>query len=152
MRLIIIIVIVLSLLGLGVWWMFIREAPHEVFVEENKETGQVDKFNLDPQFVRLDPIVVPVIDGGQLMSNIGVIVTLEVKNKDIRDEVLFLRQKIRLAFFKDLKLIVRGYGEGDKLDLNLVKYRFLKTARKMLGHETVDRILIVNDLYLPLKE
>lgn len=151
-KLIIIIILVLSLIGFGVWWFFIREPQEAVYIEKDEETGKVEVFNLAPEFIKFKPLVVPVIHNGELVSNIGVIVVLEAKNEVNKEIIEENKQKIRNAFLRDMRLTVRNYTADHILNLNEVKNRFFKTSQRLLGEGIVDRVLIKSDLYLPAEQ
>ena len=131
MKMVIIIFVVVLITGGVAWWFLKGDDDGMVYVEENKETGEVEVFNLIPHFVDFKPLVVPIIYKGKLIGNIGIIVSLEVRNE--KNELLVIDKKIsiRNAFLRDMRLATRNFDGSQMLDLTEIKIRFQKSCDRI---------------------
>jgi hypothetical protein len=97
-----------------------------------------------PDFVDLEPIVLPVIARDRVTRQVGVMLTLELGNgqpaKSIDDE-----KRLRLidAFVRELHVIYSARSTTDHVvDEDLIKQRLLRSADGVLGKGVVHAILV----------
>jgi hypothetical protein len=97
-----------------------------------------------PDFVDLEPIVLPVIERNRVTRQVGVMLTLELFNgrpaQSIDEE-----KRLRLidAFVRELHLIYSARSSGDRVvDEGVIKQRLLRTADTVLGKGVVHAVLV----------
>ena len=97
-----------------------------------------------PDFVDLEPIVLPVIERNRVTRQVGVMLTLELfygrPAQSIDEE-----KRLRLidAFVRELHLIYSARSSGDRVvDEGVIKQRLLRTADTVLGKGVVHAILV----------
>ncbi|SDF77989.1 Flagellar basal body-associated protein FliL [Limimonas halophila] len=121
--------------GGGGWWFGVRGEPVP-FLDSGSDSGSAKKKQAsdDPvQFVEMDPISVPVMDEGQVVRILSVVVSVEVRQAST--EIIDSHgRELRDAFIKQLHGMysldyVREHENRDKL----VKQRLTRTARDIIG-------------------
>jgi hypothetical protein len=97
-----------------------------------------------PDFVDLDPIVLPVIERNRVMGQIGIMLTLELADGQPETSI-DAEKRLRLidAFVRELHLIYSARITTDRLvDETVIKQRLLRTAEGVLGKGVVHAILV----------
>ena len=97
-----------------------------------------------PDFVDLDPIVLPVIERDRVTRQIGIMLTLELADgqseKNIDGEK---RLRLMDAFVRELHLIYSARSTGERIvDEAVIKQRLLRSADGVLGKGVVHAILV----------
>src|SRR5579864_6554928 len=92
-----------------------------------------------PDFVDLDPIVLPVIDRNRVTRQIGIMLTLELV-EGLPEKSIDGEKRLRLmdAFVRELHLIYSARSTTDRIvDEAVIKQRLLRTAEGVLGKGVV---------------
>ena len=97
-----------------------------------------------PDFVDLEPIVLPVIERNRVTRQIGLMLTLELFDgqpaKSIDEDK---RLRLMDAFVRELYLIYSARSTADRVvDEGIIKQRLLRTAETVLGKGVVHAILV----------
>jgi hypothetical protein len=97
-----------------------------------------------PDFVDLEPIVLPVIERNRVTRQIGLMLTLELVDGQPA-QAIDEEKHIRLidAFVRELHLIYSARSTAERVvDEDLIKQRLLRTADSVLGKGVVHAILV----------
>lgn len=97
-----------------------------------------------PHYVKITPIVVPVITDKGVEQTISLIVALEVKDKKTADDIIKVSPRLSDAFLQDL------YGAIDRkylvksgvVDVSRVKTKLQTAANRVLGDGVVQSVLV----------
>jgi hypothetical protein len=97
-----------------------------------------------PDFVDLDPIVLPVIERNRVTRQIGLMLTLELFDGQPA-QAIDEEKRLRLmdAFVRELHLIYSARSTAERVvDEDIIKRRLLRTADGVLGKGMVHAILV----------
>ncbi len=137
-RLLIILVLVLLLAGGGggAWW-FMNQGAEQAEAEAPVEAAS------KPNFVKIDPIVLPLIQQNKVTRFVTVVITLEMPVDDAILKVGLVKPRLMDALFTELHSLfsmkmVREQGP----DSPLVKQRVRLVSERILGPGTVDAVLV----------
>lgn len=143
--------VLLALVGLGIGagaGLFLRPAPEEHALEDGAEKPAVDEEaepEVPPEYVKMNnQFVVPVMDGGKVISMVILSLSLEVeagKSQDIYAREPKLRDKFLQVLFDHAN---SGGFQGsftDGSNLVLLRKALLETATGVMG-EMVKDVLI----------
>jgi flagellar FliL protein len=96
-----------------------------------------------PDFVEIQPIILPVIERDSVTSQVGLVVALELFDGQHGEDVEPKRRQLTDAFIRELHTIYGWRSSNDRVvDEKLIKRRLLITADKVLGQGVVHAILI----------
>jgi len=96
-----------------------------------------------PDFVDIQPIVLPVIERDAVTRQVGIVVTLELTGGQRAGDVEPKRRQLTDAFIRELHAIYGWRSGSDRVvDQELIKRRLLITADTVLGRGVVHAILI----------
>ena len=140
-RLIIIVVLVLLLAGGGgaAWWFMNQDAEEVESAEAEAAVEEAPR----PQFVKMSPIILPLIQQNQVTRFVTILVTLEMTDNDAAIQVALVRPKLEDALFTELhSLLAMKMVHDQGLDSPLVKRRLMRASQKILGEENVTAVLI----------
>ena len=133
------------LLAVCLWGVPVLTAMQPVGARANG--GEEEKPEDDPNrphYVKISPIVVPVISDKGIEQTISLIVALEVKDKKTADDIIKISPRLSNAFLQDL------YGAIDRkylvrsgvVDVSRVKLKLEKAANRVLGDGMVQSVLV----------
>lgn len=124
------------------------EAGEHATAEDNKGHGEAgkhgEKKDEGPTFVKLDPVVVPVMDSEGAAQVISLMISLEVAGEDGAAKVTALQPRIKDAFIQDLYGVVNNPAAMDKgvLNVGYVKKRLQMISAKVMGEGVVNDVLL----------
>jgi flagellar protein FliL len=96
-----------------------------------------------PVFIDMQPIVLPVIEGSNVMGQVGVLVTVELVQGRTAEEVEEKQRELTDAFITELYRIYGWRSGADRVIAEtLVKRHLRATADRILGKGVVQAILI----------
>ncbi len=137
-RLLIILVLVLLLAGGGgAWWFMNQDA-------EAPEQAEAPVEALPkPNFVKIDPIILPLIQQNKVTRFVTVVITLEMPIEDAILKVELVKPRLMDALFTELHSLfsmkmVRDQGP----DSPLIKQRVKLVSERILGPGTVNAVLV----------
>jgi hypothetical protein len=106
-------------------------------------TPYVDPANALP-YIRLPPIVVPVIKGDQVSRQVGITLTVQLIDNSKRSDVEAKRKQLYDAFFRELYgFFQERLPASGHIDQPYLKTRLLKTATGVVGPNRIKEVLIV---------
>ncbi|MDH3241413.1 MAG: hypothetical protein OEO83_12180 [Alphaproteobacteria bacterium] len=111
---------------------------------EAGSSSAIDRFlGNQPQFFRLLPFNIPVIQDGRVVNQVSLIVSIETFGLADKEKVMAARYKLQNAFLRDLYGVVAvHHGSGHPVIAESVKIRLKRLARDMLGGDVVKDVLI----------
>lgn len=107
-------------------------------------SSALDRFlGNQPQFFRLLPFNIPVIEDGRVVNQVSFIVSIETFGLADKEKVMAARYQLQNAFLRDLYGVVAiHHGSGHPVIADSVKIRLKRLARNMLGRKVVKDVLI----------
>lgn len=114
-----------------------------VALAADRETGAQPTLPGAPVFVKLQPIVLPVIEGNTVTRQVGVLLTLELAEGQEAKSIEDQRTRVMDAFINELYRIY-GWRSGAVQVVNdtLIKERLLRSADQVLGSGVIRAVLI----------
>ena len=138
MKLGIVVIVLLAVLagaGAGGWWYMNQAAPNPELAAEVEAAP--------PKFVKVDPIVLPLIRQGEVTKFITVVVTLEMTLDDAAIRVRGVKRRLMDALFTELHALFSMRMVQDKgADTQIIKDRVKVVANRVLGEGSVRSVLI----------
>jgi flagellar FliL protein len=136
-RLVILLVLILVLAGAGAggWWFFLRDDGGVAEVEREPEPGM--------DFVKVDPLSLPVIREGRVVRHVTVILTLEVPEGGANRVVFKSMRQLQDAYIHELhSLYSRRFAWEHNRLIHFVKRRILAASEKVLGPDIVHEVVV----------
>lgn len=98
----------------------------------------------DPQFVDFDPILVPVIEDGQVTRHVTLQIMLQVSSQEVGDHLIDQAPRLNDAFLADLYgNLHEGSGVRDGVvNLDQVKRRLMSVSKSVVGEGKVREVLV----------
>ena len=96
-----------------------------------------------PDFIDIQPIILPVIERNAVTRQVGIVVTLELAQGEHADAVEPKRRQLTDAFIRELHTLYAWRSGSDRVaDERLVKRRLLLVADAVLGQGVVHAVLV----------
>jgi flagellar FliL protein len=96
-----------------------------------------------PDFVDIQPIILPVIERNAVTRQVGIVVTLELADGEHADAVEPKRRQLTDAFIRELHTLYAWRSSSDRVvDEQLIKRRLLRVADAVMGQGVVHAILV----------
>ena len=125
------VLLLLASAGAGAWWFLLREP-----VASEAERAP-------PSFVTLPPMSIPVIRDDRVSRTVALQITLELGSADYEDDFKTAVPHLVDAFLIELHaLLPRRLMQERGDDLDLMKYRLVGVANRVLGQGRVTDVLI----------
>lgn len=113
---------------------------------EKKEEGSGDHGAkpVGPLYVRMDPLVVPVMDSEGISQTVSMVVAFEVEDQAGADKIESLKPRIKDAFIENLygMLNKQVAMEQGVLKVGYVKQRLNDISSKVLGEGVIKGVLL----------
>ena len=120
--------------GGAVWWFFLR-APEVALVAEPAPPAL-------PEFVEFDPLVLPLIQDGQVTHHITLQVVIEVVAGE-KERVLLVKRQLTDAYLSELYgLLALRFVRRQANALPLLRRRLLAVSERLLGPGVVVGVLL----------
>lgn len=164
MRKIIIGVAVLALLGGGGAgaYLYLKkpaeaalpEEGHAAAAPEKEKGGHGEKkaagghgassSSSGPTYVKMDPLIVPIVDGDGVSQVVSMIVAFEVEDAEQAVKIEHLKPRIKDAFIQNLYGLLNQQSAMDNcvLKVGYVKKRLNDAAQKVVGDGVVKDVLL----------
>jgi flagellar FliL protein len=96
------------------------------------------------EFVKMDPLVLPIVDKNGVSQVVNLVVALEVGSPEAAKEVEKLLPRLKDAFIRDMYGVLTRQAamEGGVLQVGYIKGRLNKIAVKILGEDKVKDVLL----------
>ena len=140
-KLIIVIVLLLMLGGggAGAYMILTKGDAEAVDLQEVADS----LGNKVPEFVELDPLIVPVIREGRVSQHLTVSIIVQVDSDPKVDLIYAARRQLLDGYLTELHALYSHRIVQDNPDpIPLLRKRLLTVSRELLGQETVDRVLV----------
>ncbi len=97
-----------------------------------------------PQYVKISPLILPLIGDNGVEQIISLIVAIEVPNKEAGDKIIEVSPRLNDAFMADLygSLDRRENMKNGLLDVTHIKERLTKVSTRVLGADKFKEILV----------
>ena len=107
-----------------------------------EEKGKAD-FGAGPYFVQVNPMQIPIVQGGKVIQLLVLSVVLELEKGEDIERVKAYAPLVRDGYLSSLygALHVRGQG-GDLIDIDLVRAKIKETNDKVIPDIAVKNILL----------
>jgi flagellar protein FliL len=140
MRMVLIAVIALLVIGgggAGAYFYFMNPAQASAGKEAKKGAEAAEhavKEHKAVEYVKLDPLIFPVIDKEGVTQVISLVVAIEVEDKEHTETVKMLVPRLTDAFIQDMygSLGTKGMKDG-VIQTHIIKERLNKISQKVLG-------------------
>lgn len=112
---------------------------------EGKKAGEAGLFDSNTVFyVRMEPVVLPVINDRGVSELVSMMVALEVKDQRTVERVNNLTPKLNDAYVRALygRIDNSNYRNGAFIDVNKVKTQLVTITDQVLGKGIVENVLI----------
>lgn len=157
MRIVIIAVAAIVLLGggaAGAYFYFSQKAdasvgpdgePVEVADKEKDSHDKDDKHGGGyGEFVELGPLILPIVDGNGVSQTVSMVISLEVPDIGVADDVKRLKPKLTDAYIQDMYGVLSRHAalKGGVLQIGQLKKRLTKVTDKVMGTDVVQDVLL----------
>lgn len=139
-KLIIIVVLLLLLGGGGAGaWMFLLKDADEMDLQKVASSLSTRV----PEYIELDPLVVPVIKDGRVAQHLTMSVIVEIDSESEKDLIYAARRQLLDGFLTELHaLFSHRVVQNNPNPIPLLRKRLLAISHEILGDEVVDQILV----------
>ncbi len=117
-------------------------APKEAKADKKEGGGHGEKPQM--AFVKMDPLILPIMDENGVSQIISLVVALEVKDEETAKEVQFMAPKIKDAYLQDMYGVLNRKAalEGGAVQVGMIKKRLNMITNKVLGEDKVSDVLL----------
>jgi flagellar basal body-associated protein FliL len=99
---------------------------------------------VDPVFMQVEPMLIPVIQDGELKKNVYIALRLQM-NPEKKEEGRKALERLHDLYLRALYDIVpRQYEKRDTLDLTEVRERLLQITHRAIGPDVVEDIIFIS--------
>ncbi len=134
LTLVLIMLVVAAAGGAAAWWFLLR-APEEVAVTA---PGPTDV----PEFVEFEPLVLPLIQEGQVTYHVTLKVVVETNARG-KEQVLLAKRQLTDAYLSELYgLLARRFVRRQANAIPLLRRRLLVVSDRLLGPGVVSDVLL----------
>jgi len=95
-------------------------------------------------FVRLDPLILPVIDKNGITQTISLVIVIEVPSDRTREKVRVLSPRLKDAYIQDMYGVLNKNAalRGGVVQVSAIKTRLTKITKRVLGEKNVKDVLL----------
>lgn len=140
MKRLVVIVLIVALVaggGFGAWWFLVRD-PGDTEMAEQSEQTATDP----PSFIELTPLVLPLIQEGQVTQHITYKIVLEVEFV-AEDQVYLAKRQLTDAYISELHgLLALRYVRDMENPLPFMERRLLAVSDRLLGTGVINAVLL----------
>lgn len=154
--------LVLAIAALGVLggggagaYFFLLKKPAEAALPPGQEQVAADEHGAKgdghdeeakpPTYVKLDPLVVPIMDADGVSQVISMMISFEVKDEEQAKKVEGLKPRIKDAFITNMYGMLNqkaALDNGGTVKISYVKKRLTDITQKVMGEGVVDNVLL----------
>ncbi len=122
-------------------------SPGDLSEQAQKELTDKEKAEADAKvaFVKLDPLVLPVVNEKGVIQVINISITLEAIDAEAAKEIEKFAPRLKDAYIQDMYGALSGKGvlsPDGVIEVNRVKERLNKITAKVLGDKKVRSVLL----------
>jgi flagellar FliL protein len=152
MRLVIILMVVLLVVGgggAGAYYYFNQPVQASVGEEAKEGAKKVEEAKKGHgegekvEYVKLDPLILPIVDKDGLTQVVSLVVAIEVSSEADKITVTQLVPRLTDAFIQDMYGVLNGEAmKGGVIQVGYLKERLNKISAKVLGGEMSSDVLL----------
>ncbi len=118
----------------------VEKAEAEAKAKAEEESAQKEAV----QFVEIDPLVLPILDGNGVSQVVSVVVVIEIPEGLETSAVKKMSPRLKDAYIQDMygALNRKASMSGGVIEVQKLKARLTKITKKILGDETVNDVLL----------
>ena len=114
------------------------------FSQQSKAGGGGEAVEGSKEYVKIDPLVLPIIDSDGLQQNISMVVQIEVDGVNEAEKVKRLRPRLTDAYIQDMYGSLNKYAalQGGVVRVDVIKKRLNEVTSKILGEDLHGEVLL----------
>ncbi|MEM7679953.1 MAG: flagellar basal body-associated FliL family protein [Pseudomonadota bacterium] len=115
--------------------------PIEVADKHEKEDHAAP---VDNEYVELDPLILPILDGNGVSQTLSVVIAIEVPDVGTANKVEKMTPKLKDAYIEDLYGVLNEQAayKGGVLQIAKIKKRLTRITDSVMGKGTVSGVLL----------
>ncbi len=96
------------------------------------------------EYVRLDPLILPIIDEYGVSQVVSLVVSLEVKDAKMAEKVQKMSPRLKDAYIQDLYGMLNKHAalKGGVVQVAQLKLRLNKVSSKVMGDDVINDVLL----------
>ena len=120
--------------------LFILAFPLTAEAASKKDKGG----ETGPQYVQLDPLLLPIIDEDGVQQVVSMVVAIEVKNASKVDKVNSLKPKLTDAYIQNMYGILNRHAalKGGVIQVKMIKDKLNKITKDVVGKNVAKDVLL----------
>ena len=152
--LILVALLLLGGIGGGAYWFFGNQAqasvpPGDLDAQAKKELSDKEKAEADAKvaFVKMDPLVLPVVNEKGIVQVINISITLEAVDAETAKEIEKFFPRLKDAYIQDMYGVLGRKGAmdaGGVVNVEIIKKRLNQITVKVIGEDKVRQVLLQN--------
>lgn len=110
----------------------------------NEGEGHEGAEAVKPEYVQLDPLILPIINAQGLTQTISLVITIEVPSAEFAEKVTARTPRLKDAYIQDLygALGRQASTKGGVVDVATIKARLNAITRKVMGDDFTGDVLL----------
>jgi flagellar protein FliL len=138
--------------GAGAYFLLLKKPAEAALPAGEEQTaagehgakGQHGEEAKPPTYVKLDPLVVPIMDAEGVAQVISMVISFEVKDEEQAKKVEDLKPRIKDAFITNMYGMLNQKAALDNgvVKISYVKKRLTDLTDKVMGAGVVDNVLL----------
>lgn len=113
-------------------------------VATDEPAEPVEAPRVDPIFLQVEPMLIPVIQGGELKRNVYIALRLEVTQEN-KEAVRLAMSRLHDVYMRALyDLVPEQYENRETLDLSKIRDRLMVLTERVLGPNMVEDIIFLS--------
>lgn len=140
--------------GAGAYYYFLGGAAQAAATQDGEEVADAAKAKeagghdgaeaAKPEYVQLDPLILPIINAQGLTQTISLVITIEVPDVAMSEKVTALSPRLKDAYIQDLygALGRQASTQGGVVDVGTIKARLNAITRRVMGEDFAGDVLL----------
>ena len=122
----------------------VNELAHAEKMKREAKAKHASKEAKDLKFVKLEPLILPIIDNIGVTQVVTLVVVLEVNGSDAASKAQMYAPRLKDAFIQDMYGVLNRKAslEGGVIKVDQLKARLNRATKKVLGENQVNDVLL----------
>ena len=122
----------------------VDEMAYAAKKEKDAKAKSAKEKNKDLKFVRLEPMILPIIDNVGVSQVVTLVVALEVNGSEAEAKAQMMAPRLKDAFIQDMYGVLNRKAslEGGVIKVDQLKARLNRATTKVLGEDAVNDVLL----------
>lgn len=122
----------------------VNELAHAEKMKEEARANQAKDEAKELEFVKLEPLILPIIDDVGVTQVVTLVVVLEVNGAEAADKAKMYSPRLKDAFIQDMYGVLNRKAslEGGVIKVDQLKARLNRVTNKVLGENQVNQVLL----------